>query len=109
LWARVEGVERRAGSNWLILCDSRWADEGVFDWGVLKYPDMDSYQLKVSELEKLNWWRYWSSSRTLLGHQDGPAEPIAIAMSAGTGYRTTRTCSDAGPSGITASGAPVCA
>ena len=38
LWAKVEDVERRAGSNWLILCDSRWADEGVFDWACSNLP-----------------------------------------------------------------------
>ena len=67
LWAKVEEVEQRAGSKWVILCDSRWADEQVFDWGVLEYPDLDSYRMKVAELEKLDWWRYWSSSKTILG------------------------------------------
>ena len=51
LWAKVEEVEQRAGSKWVILCDSRWADEQVFDWGVLEYPDLDSYRMKVAELE----------------------------------------------------------
>jgi hypothetical protein len=38
----------------------------VFDWGVIEYPDMDSYRRKVAELEKLHFWRYWSS-KTILG------------------------------------------
>ena len=67
LWAKVQDVEQRAGSRWLILCDSRWADEELFDWGVLEYPDMDAYRRKVAELEELTWWRYWSSSKTILG------------------------------------------
>jgi hypothetical protein len=67
LWAKVQDVEQRAGSRWLILCDSRWADEDLFDWGVLEYPDMDAYRRKVAEMEELNWWRYWSSSKTVLG------------------------------------------
>jgi hypothetical protein len=67
LWAKVQDVEQRAGSRWLILCDSRWADEELFDWGVLEYPDMDAYRRKVAGLEELNWWRYWSSSKTILG------------------------------------------
>jgi hypothetical protein len=37
------------------------------DWGVLEYPDMNAYRRKVAELEELNWWRYWSSSKTILG------------------------------------------
>ena len=66
LWAKVEEVDQRAGAKWLILCNSRWADEAIFDWGVLEYPDMEVYQKKVVELEKLNWWRYFSA-KTILG------------------------------------------
>ena len=65
LWARVEEVDKRAGATWHIVCDSRWADESVFDWGVIEYPDFDNYR-EVAELEKLNWWRYWSC-KTILG------------------------------------------
>ena len=66
LWARVMEVDKRAGGVWRILCDSRWADESVYDWGVLEYPDFDTYRQKVAELEELNWWRYWSC-KTILG------------------------------------------
>ena len=66
LWERVQDVDRRAGAVWRIVCDSRWADESLLDWGVIEYPDFDSYRQKVAELEKLNWWRYWSG-RTILG------------------------------------------
>ena len=66
LWAEVEKIEERAGSKWLILCNSRWADEDVFDWGVLEYPSIEVYQQKVAELEQLNFWRYWSA-KTILG------------------------------------------
>ncbi|HKZ81477.1 MAG TPA: hypothetical protein VJ124_24625 [Pyrinomonadaceae bacterium] len=66
LWSKVEEVDKRAGGKWLILCNSRWADEAIFDWGVLEYPDMEAYQKKVEELEKLNWWRYFSA-KTILG------------------------------------------
>lgn len=66
LWAKVEAVDQRAGAKWVIVCNSRWADESVFDWGVIEYPDMDAYQQKVEELEKLNWWRYFSA-KTILG------------------------------------------
>lgn len=67
LSAKVDAVEQRAGSSWVILCDSRWADERFYTWGVLEYPDMDAYLMKVTELEKLDWWRYWSSAKTILG------------------------------------------
>ena len=66
LWSKVEEVDKRAGGKWLILCNSRWADEAIFDWGVLEYPDMEAYQKKVEELEKLQWWRYFST-KSILG------------------------------------------
>lgn len=66
LWAKVEEIDARAGGKWLIACDSRWADEDTFDWGVIEYPDLDAYQKKVKELEDLQWWRYFSS-KTILG------------------------------------------
>ena len=65
LWSKVEEVDQRAGAKWQIVCNSRWADEEIYDWGVIEYPDMDD-QKKVEELEKLEWWRYWSA-KTILG------------------------------------------
>ena len=66
LWSKVQEVDQRAGAKWQILCNSRWADEELYDWAVIEYPDMESYQKKVAELEELNWWRYWSG-KTILG------------------------------------------
>ncbi len=66
LWAKVQEADRRAGAKWVILCNSRWADEAIYDWGVLEYPDMEAYQQKVTELEALQWWRYFSA-KTILG------------------------------------------
>lgn len=66
LWAKLEEVDKRAGGEWRINCDSRWADEEILGWGVLEYPSMEAYQQKVAELEKLNWWRYFSA-KTILG------------------------------------------
>ena len=66
LWAKVKEIDERAGGKWQLLCNSRWADEEVFDWGVLEYPDMESYRKKVAELEQLAWWRYFSA-KTILG------------------------------------------
>jgi hypothetical protein len=65
-WSKVKEVDKRAGAKWLILCNSRWADEETFDWGVIEYPDMEAYQKKVEELEELDWWRYFSA-KTILG------------------------------------------
>jgi hypothetical protein len=66
LWAKVQEIDRRAGGAWKIVCDSRWADEEIYDWGVLEYPDMDAYQNKVAQLEQLQWWRYFQA-KTILG------------------------------------------
>ena len=67
LWSKVMDVGKRAGEKWVISCNSRWADESIFDWGVLEYPDMDAYQKKVEDLEKLEWWRYFSVAKSILG------------------------------------------
>jgi hypothetical protein len=66
LWSKVVEIDNRAGVKWVIGCNSRWADEEIYDWGVLEYPDMEAYQKKVEELEKLDWWRYFSA-KTILG------------------------------------------
>lgn len=66
LWSKVAAVDARAGGKWVILCDSRWADESLYDWGVIEYPDIDAYQQKVRELEELSWFRYFSA-KTILG------------------------------------------
>jgi len=66
LWAKAMEGEKRAGARLVIACNARWADEAFSDWVVLEYPDLEAYQRKVEELEKLNWWRY-VSAKTILG------------------------------------------
>jgi hypothetical protein len=66
LWAKDEENTRLVGAKRLIMCNSRWADEATLAWGVEEYPDMDAYQKKVEEFEKLNWNRYLSA-KTILG------------------------------------------
>ena len=66
LWAKVEEADQRAGAKWLIACKSRWADEAIGSWVVIEYPDMEAYLKKVDELDKLEWWRYFSA-KTILG------------------------------------------
>jgi hypothetical protein len=70
IWAKVDEIDQRAGAKWQISCNSRWADEEVYNWSVIEYPSMEAYQKKVEELEALNFWRYWSA-KTILGTQDG--------------------------------------
>ena len=66
LWSKVQEVDKQAGAEMVIVCNARWADEEIYDWGVIKYPDMDAYQKKVQKLEELEWWRYFSA-KTILG------------------------------------------
>ena len=66
LWAKAKAIDERAGATWKIACDSRWADEEIFDWGVIEYPDLEAYQTKVAALEELHWWRYFQA-KTILG------------------------------------------
>ena len=65
LWGKVQAADERAGAKWIIACDSRWADEAIMGFAVIEYPNMDAYQKKVEELQKLNWWRYFSAKTTL--------------------------------------------
>ena len=71
LWAKVNEISKQAGEKQIIACNSRWADESTVGWVVFEYPDMDAYQKKVEELEKLNWWRY-ISTQTILGTKTEP-------------------------------------
>ena len=66
LWSQVQAVDERAGANYSEYYDSRWADEETRAFTITEYPNMDAYQTKVEELEKLNWWRYFKG-KTLLG------------------------------------------
>jgi hypothetical protein len=66
VWAKNAEINERAGAKWIIACDSRWANEGTFAWGVLEYPDMDTCQKAYEENEKLGWWRYFSV-KSILG------------------------------------------
>ena len=66
LKSEMDEVHKRARGKWLILCNSRWADEEVFDWGVVEYPDMEANLKRTEELEALGWFRYFSA-RTILG------------------------------------------
>jgi hypothetical protein len=66
LWAKVVQVDQENSAKWVIGCYSRWADESIYDWGVIQYPDMDCYQQKVEALEKLEWFRYFKT-KTILG------------------------------------------
>ncbi len=66
LWSKSEEIGKSIGAKLIVACNSRWADEGSLVWGVEEYPDMDAYQKKAEEYEKLEWWRYFSV-KSILG------------------------------------------
>jgi hypothetical protein len=66
LWTKAKAIDDEAGATWHLLCDSRWADEEIPNWGIIEYPDLEAYQRKVAALEAIDWWRYLST-RTILG------------------------------------------
>ena len=75
LWSKVQEIDKRAGAKFLASYDSRWADETTVGFGIIEYPDMDAYQQKVKEVEKLNWWRYFTG-KTLLGTKNTDSAPM---------------------------------
>ena len=66
LWEKAKAIDAEAGAKWQLICDSRWADEETPLWGVIEYPDLESYQRKVAALEAMDWWRYLAT-KTILG------------------------------------------
>ena len=66
LFVKLGELNKKYGVKGLIYCDSRWGNEATSSWGVEEYADLDSYQKKVEEQEKLELWRYLSS-KTIFG------------------------------------------
>jgi hypothetical protein len=66
LWAKVGEIDKRAGAQFHVFCNARWADEDLMAWGVIEYPSMEACVQKAKELEDMNWWRY-ISAKTILG------------------------------------------
>jgi hypothetical protein len=66
LWAQVEEVDRQAGAVWRIVCDSRWADESLFDWGVLSTRTSMRTDGRWLGWRNSTGYRYWSG-KTILG------------------------------------------
>ena len=65
-WEKLEAITDRAGGEWLIQCDSRWADEEYPFWGVMEYPSLEACRQAVAENEEAGWYRYIVAT-TLLG------------------------------------------
>ena len=66
LRSQVSEADKASGLKWVVLCDSRWADEEVYHWGIQEFADMNAVRKKAESLEKLQWWRY-ITTKSILG------------------------------------------
>lgn len=58
-WVKVGKNSEEAGSQYGILCNSRWCNETILAWGVEEYPDLASLQRKVARAdEEYQHYRY---------------------------------------------------
>ena len=56
--------ENEAGGEFVLLCDTRWANEATAGFGVVKYPSVEAVQQNAVQNEE--WLRY-VEAETLLG------------------------------------------
>jgi hypothetical protein len=57
---------KKVGGKSVIMCDSGWASEKWWVWGVEEFPSIEAIQEHARLLAELNWMRY-CDSETLLG------------------------------------------
>ena len=69
-WGKVDEAMKIAGSNSVLVCGSKWANEHNAAWGVEEFPDMASIQLSVQTHEKDEHYRYLEAE-TYLGSKIG--------------------------------------
>jgi hypothetical protein len=56
----------KVGGKGVLMCESAWASEQWWFWGVEEYPSVEAIQEHTRLLTELNWMRY-CDSETLLG------------------------------------------
>jgi hypothetical protein len=66
LFGKVGDALKKVGGKRVIMCDSGWASEKWWAWGVEEFPSLEAMQEHVKLLTELNWMRY-CESETLLG------------------------------------------
>ena len=66
LLGKVEEALKKVGGKSIVFCDSGWASEKWWYWGVEEFPSLEALQEHTKLLTELNWMRY-SDSETLLG------------------------------------------
>jgi hypothetical protein len=66
LLGKVEEALKKVGGKSIVFCNSGWASEKWWYWGVEEYPSLEAIQEHTKLLTELNWMRY-CDSETLLG------------------------------------------
>jgi hypothetical protein len=66
LLGKVEETLKQVGGKTIVFCDSGWASEKWWYWGVEEYPSLEAVQEHARLLTELNWMRY-CDSEILLG------------------------------------------
>jgi hypothetical protein len=60
-----EGM-KNSGAEWVLYCDSAWADEEYRNWGITAYTSIEKRIEHTKAIQKLGWFRYANMS-SLLG------------------------------------------
>jgi hypothetical protein len=66
LFGKIGEALKKVGGKSMINCDSSWASEKWWFWGVEEYPGLEALQEHARLLAELNWMRY-CQAETLLG------------------------------------------
>ena len=72
-FAQISDALQSVGGTSVLICDSTWASEKWWFWGVEEFPSMEAVQEYAKCLVDLEWFRY-CDAETLLGSQM-PANP----------------------------------
>ena len=64
IWAETQAADERVGAEYVLFCNSRWANEGTPVWGIVKYPSIEAVQQVAAQ--DLEWFRY-TNFETILG------------------------------------------
>jgi hypothetical protein len=71
-------AEKELGREFVLLCNSSWANEGTMGWGIAKYPNIEAVQQFAAQSEE--WLRY-IECETILGIPDPRVpEPSSSAL-----------------------------
>ncbi len=73
LIAKVNEAREQVGGKLVVFCNSQWASEQWFGWGVEQFPDLEAVQKFTERLNEFNWSRY-GESWTILGTEFQPTE-----------------------------------